>query len=162
MKSSRNISPGCVGGISRFTVFGIAIGLSSVIIRYFNIIGMALYETETDAPLIIDRYRILSLPVSFESMQAITGRDSQVFYNGCQMYIFKSSNSPPDDVWRQLPGSSMYKYLLSFFIREGFYHDLECNLSRDRCQEYRSRKYKNIHTKPHSHRFIVGDFGKKG
>jgi hypothetical protein len=54
IKSSLSISPGCVGGISLFVVFDIVILQSLMVIGYFNIVGIAIDETETYSPLLVN------------------------------------------------------------------------------------------------------------
>jgi hypothetical protein len=74
IKSSRSISPGWVGAISRGLIFLMLIVHSLVIICYFNIIRITIDKFETHPPLIIDRYRVLSLSISLEHMKAVTRR----------------------------------------------------------------------------------------
>jgi hypothetical protein len=54
MKSSLSISPGCVGGISLLVVFDVAIFHLLSGNLFFNIVGIAIYETETDSPLFVN------------------------------------------------------------------------------------------------------------
>lgn len=49
-----------------------------MIVYDIHIIGIALFPTEADAPTIIDPDAVVSLPISFQSLQAVRRRDTQV------------------------------------------------------------------------------------
>jgi len=52
--------------------------LASVVIREFHIVGIAIDEPETNAPLIINGDGMLSLPVPLQFVKPIAGRDLKI------------------------------------------------------------------------------------
>src|SRR5579862_5865418 len=52
--------------------------LRSVIITYFNVVCIPVYEPEADTPLIVDRDSMLPLPVPAQGVQPIPGRDPEI------------------------------------------------------------------------------------
>ncbi len=75
----RSISPGWIGRISFFLVFEMLTRyFASVIIRNFDIVGIAVDEPEADSPLVVDGNRALSFSVFPELVQSISRRNPQV------------------------------------------------------------------------------------
>jgi hypothetical protein len=68
MKSSRNISPGCVGGTWRDSVFKIDMVASLMVVCDLDIVGIAVPESKTDAPLVVDRDGELAFSIPVQSM----------------------------------------------------------------------------------------------
>jgi hypothetical protein len=50
--------------------------LASVIVRKFYVVRIAIGETKADAPLIVDGDGKLALPIPFQFMKPVAGRDS--------------------------------------------------------------------------------------
>src|SRR3990167_3833649 len=66
-KSSRSITPGCVGRTLRSRLLGMLIvHLSSMIICYLNVVRIAIFKSKAHSPLVVDGNRILPSPVSFQ------------------------------------------------------------------------------------------------
>src|SRR5262245_45302410 len=72
MNSSRSTSPGCIGDNLRLMIS------SSVIIRNLYVVGVPGIPTKAHPVLIVDPYRMLSLPIPRKLLQAITGRRQKV------------------------------------------------------------------------------------
>jgi len=72
---------------------------ASVIIRNFDIVGIAVDEPEADSPLVVDGNRALSLSVSPELVQSISQRNSQVTQPHGQANVLKFSPCPPHNIW---------------------------------------------------------------
>lgn len=64
--SSSRISPGCMGRKCRFAI----VCTSTVIIRYLNIVCIAIAPDKADAPLVINSDAVLSAAVTFEFLQS--------------------------------------------------------------------------------------------
>jgi hypothetical protein len=62
-----------------------------VIITNLDVISIAVFKPKTDPPLIIDRNRMLTLPVALQRVEPISWRRSQVLERACQIYIFELS-----------------------------------------------------------------------
>jgi hypothetical protein len=65
-----------------------------VVVANFDIIDVAIDKSETDAPLIVDRNRVLPDAVPIESVKSIPGRNPQVLQSYRQIQIFKLANCP--------------------------------------------------------------------
>jgi hypothetical protein len=50
-----------------------------MVINYLNLIDIALFPNKADSPPVIGSDTILPQAVSFETFQAVSGRNSQVF-----------------------------------------------------------------------------------
>ena len=50
----------------------------SVVINYFNILGVAAGPTEINAPLVVDTEAMLSGPLTPELFQSVAGREGQL------------------------------------------------------------------------------------
>jgi hypothetical protein len=77
---------------------------------------------------------VLPLPITFQPVQPITGRDLKIIQAGCQIYIFELSNGSTYHIWRHpfcLPG---HVKLVRPLVSKRLYHKLKCNVSRDACQ----------------------------
>jgi hypothetical protein len=69
-----------------------------MVIGYFDVVGVAIREPETDAPLIVDRYGMLAGPIILQGVQTVTGRYFKIIKRCCQVNMFKSSQSTLDYV----------------------------------------------------------------
>lgn len=49
-----------------------------MVVDDFDVVCVSIQPAETDAPLVVDAYAVLSLPVTLERLQPITGRNEQV------------------------------------------------------------------------------------
>ena len=87
--------------------------LASMIIRDLDVVSVAVDESETNAPLVIDRYRILSLSIALEFMQPVAGRNPQIIQGRGMINIFEFSNRPSNDVRRKALRSAYHVQFLS-------------------------------------------------
>ena len=51
---------------------------SSVIVRDLDVIGITIDEAKADAPLVVDRDRVLPAAISFESMKPVAWGNAQI------------------------------------------------------------------------------------
>lgn len=68
--------------------------LASVIIRNFDIVSITFNEPEADPPLIVDRDRVLSFPVSPELVESIAQRNPKVIQTRRQVDVLQLSPCP--------------------------------------------------------------------
>jgi hypothetical protein len=50
----------------------------SVVIRYFHLIGIAVPPHEAQAELVVDPNAMLTVPITAQPFQPVTGRNSQI------------------------------------------------------------------------------------
>ena len=93
-----------------------------MVIRYFNLVGIAIPEIKAYPPLIVYGDGILAIPVPGQGMQTIAWRNSEVIKTCRQMNIFQSSNSSADQIGRQTLWFAFDEYRLCFFVDKRFYH----------------------------------------
>ena len=74
-----------------------------MVIADFNFESITIFKSETDSPLIINRYGMLAFTVTGQSVQLITGRNLQIIKACGQIDIFQFSRSTGKDVWRKFP-----------------------------------------------------------
>ena len=56
-----------------------SIKIDSVVIDYFNIVGIAFMPPEADSPLVIDPDAMLPLPISFQLLKTVSRWNSKAF-----------------------------------------------------------------------------------
>lgn len=78
-----------------------------MVVAHFDLVGVAIFKSKADPPLIIYGNRVLPLPVSGEWVQAITGRHSQVVQLFRQMHVFKFSGRSRSNIRGKLPGLAL-------------------------------------------------------
>jgi len=59
-----------------------------MVIGYLKIVGIAFDETETNSPLVIYRYGILSFSIASKRMEPVAGRHQKIIYVICKMDKF--------------------------------------------------------------------------
>jgi hypothetical protein len=96
--------------------------LVSVVVAYFDVIGITIDELEANTPLVADGDGVLSLPTSGKSMESIAGWNSQVFKPGSQIHIFELSRCPFGYIRREPFRLARNVQNLSFSIRKRLYH----------------------------------------
>jgi hypothetical protein len=94
-----------------------------VIVRDFDIVGVAVDKAETDAPLIVDGYCMLPFAVTFELMESITWRNPKVVWVRRQVDVLELSPRPSHDIGWQPLGPTSREQLLCVPVREGLDHD---------------------------------------
>jgi hypothetical protein len=75
-----------------------------MVINDFNVIHIAAFPGKADAPLFVDPYAVLSLPVMMQCLQMVGRRDSQGFKNARRVKDLELDRRQPLDVLRQLGG----------------------------------------------------------
>ncbi len=72
-----------------------------MVIGNLNIIRIAVLKTETYPPLIVDRNCVLSYPISFQGMKAVTWGYLQIIQTGSKINIFQTANGPSKQIGLQ-------------------------------------------------------------
>jgi hypothetical protein len=67
------------------------------------IIGIAVRESETDAPLVINRNRELTRSISSQFVKPVARRHSQIIQGRCQIDVLKFPHRSPRSLRRKLP-----------------------------------------------------------
>jgi hypothetical protein len=67
----------------------------SVVVGYLHVVRIAINESETNPPLIVDRDRMLPLPVPFERVEPVAGRRTQIAKPSGKVDIFQLSHRAP-------------------------------------------------------------------
>ncbi len=49
-----------------------------MVVGYINVIGISVFPTKTDSPLIINPYAVLALAVALQDLETVAGRDPEV------------------------------------------------------------------------------------
>lgn len=95
-----------------------------MVIGYFDIICIAVNEFEAYAPLVVNRYRMLSASVILQRVKTVTWRRFKIVNARCQVNILESAHSPSEKIRLKYPGFTRFKKNLCVFIGKGFYHVL--------------------------------------
>lgn len=95
-----------------------------MVIGYFDIICIAINESETYAPLIVNRYCMLSISIVLQRMKAVTWRGFKIVNARCQVYIFKPAYSPSENIRLKPSRFPRFKKILCMFIGERLYHGM--------------------------------------
>ena len=93
-----------------------------MIVAGLDVVRVAVVEPKADAPLIIDRDRMLPCTVAFEGVEPVAGRNAQVGHLRRHMHRFELSKGAARDVGRHSPGLSRAEELLGLTIGEGLDH----------------------------------------
>lgn len=98
-----------------------------MIITDFHFIGVSTRPKEADSPLVIYADTVLTLPISFQSLQPVAGKYPQILKTFCRIYVAQFSESYGLnilwDFW-VFPVEELFSFLLS----ESLYH--ECSVWR--------------------------------
>jgi hypothetical protein len=105
--------------------------LSLVIVRDLDIVGIAVLEAETDAPLIVDGNGVLAFSVSLQGMKAIARWRFQVIQTGGQIDVFQTPDRPAQKVRRKPFGLACQEERLRVFVGKRFNHGrrLTCHVT---------------------------------
>ena len=93
-----------------------------MVIGYFDIICIAINELEAYAPLVVDRYYMLSASVVLQRVKAVTRWCFKIVNTCCQVNIFESAYSSSEKIWLKFSRFPRFKKILCMFIGEGLYH----------------------------------------
>jgi hypothetical protein len=74
-----------------------------MVIADFNIESITIFKSETDSPLVINRYSMLPFTIIGQSMQFITLRHLQVIKACGKIDVFQFARSTSMDVWWKFP-----------------------------------------------------------
>lgn len=75
-----------------------------VIVADFNIVRVAITESEADSPLIIDRDRVLSLAVVLQRVQPISGWNPEIVEARREVNVLELTHCATCKVRRKAPG----------------------------------------------------------
>jgi hypothetical protein len=95
-----------------------------MVIGYFDIICIAINELKAYAPLVVNRYCVLSASVVLQRVKAVTRWRFKIVNTRCQVDIFESAYSSFEKIRLKFSRFSCFKKILCVFIRKGFYHVL--------------------------------------
>lgn len=93
-----------------------------MIISYFDVVDIAFVPLETDSPLIVDAYAVLSLPVSAERLQAVGRGDPQFSQVNDRVQHPQLPHCNPLNIMRELLRKLSFEYLFSFFTSKRLDH----------------------------------------
>lgn len=74
-----------------------------MVIADLNIKSISIFKSETDSPLIINRYGMLPFTIIGQPMQLIAWRYRKIIKARGQIDIFQLARSTSMDVWRKFP-----------------------------------------------------------
>ncbi len=72
-----------------------------MVVSDLNVEGIAIDKPETDAPLVVDSDRMLSLPVTIKCVKTIAERNLQVVETRRQIHVLELSHGTLDDIRRE-------------------------------------------------------------
>jgi hypothetical protein len=75
--------------------------LSSMIIRYLNVVRIAIFKSKAHSPLIVDGNRILPSPVALQFVKPIARRNFQIGHARREIKIFQLAQCPLPHSWRK-------------------------------------------------------------
>jgi len=96
--------------------------LGSMVIGYFDIIGIAIAKSEADAPLIVNGNGVLSMAIIFQLVQPVARRHLQVVQAHGIIKKFQPSYGTGQQFRGQSPRFSFGEQLLRVLVGETFYH----------------------------------------
>ena len=80
-----------------------------MVVNDFNTVGVALTPGKADAPLAVDADAVLTGPVAFQGLQAISRRNAQVIQRNCIVQNFELAHCDALNVRRQAGNSDAQK-----------------------------------------------------
>jgi hypothetical protein len=95
-----------------------------MVIGYFDIICITINELEAYAPLVVNRYCMLSASVALQRVKAVTRWCFKIVNTRCKINIFKSTYSSSEKIRFKPSRFPRFKKILCLFIRKGLYHVL--------------------------------------
>ena len=93
-----------------------------MVIGYFDIICIAINKLEAYAPLVVNRYCMLSASVVLQRVKAVTRWRFKIVNTRCQVDIFESAYSSSDKIRLKSSRFPRFKKILCVFIGKGLYH----------------------------------------
>jgi len=98
-----------------------------MIIRDLDVKGVAVNESKTDAPLVVNRNRILPFTIVLQLMKTIAGRNPQIRQTRGVLDIFEFSNRPSNDIRGELFRPAQRVEFPGGPIRESLDHTINVN-----------------------------------
>jgi hypothetical protein len=105
-----------------------------MIIREFDIKGIAVREPEADAPLIIYGDRKLPVSLPLQLVQPVTWRYLQIIKPSRQIQVLELPYRPSGDFKPESLRLALHTQIPSVSVGKCLNHNMKCNLSRDECQ----------------------------
>ena len=96
--------------------------LRLVIVAELNVVRVAVVKPKANAPLIIDRDRMLPCTIAFEGVKPAAGRNAQVVHLRRDMHRLELSQGAARDVGRHSPCFSRTEELFGLTVGEGLDH----------------------------------------
>lgn len=93
-----------------------------MIIGYFDIICIAINESEAYAPLVVNRYCMLSASIVLQRVKAVTRWRFKIINTRCKVNIFESAYSSSEKIRFKLSRFPRFKKIFCMFIGKGLYH----------------------------------------
>ena len=93
-----------------------------MVISYFDIICIAINESEAYAPLGVNRYCMLSASVVLQKVKVVTRWRFKIVDTRCKINIFESAYSSSEKIRFKPSRFPRFKKILCMFIRKGLYH----------------------------------------
>lgn len=103
-----------------------------MVIADLDIESITIFKSETDSPLVINRYGMLPFTVIGQPMQLIARRYFKVIKDCSQIDVFQFPRCSSMDVWRKCPRSPLIIQRLGVLIGESLDHASKCNASSAR------------------------------
>ncbi len=82
-----------------------------MVVGQFDIESVAILESETDPPLIVNRYGILAFPFPAEFVESIASRDFEIFETRGEMDVLQSSHRASPNIGGKSPRSPGFEQL---------------------------------------------------
>jgi hypothetical protein len=82
-----------------------------MVVADFDLVCVAVYESKTNAPLVIDRNSVLALSIVPKSMQSISRRYPEIVKLGGEIYVFQFPRSSLRDISRKALGSAFQEQI---------------------------------------------------
>ena len=96
--------------------------ISSMVIRDFNVEGVAVLEPEAQPPLPVDADTVLARPLAFEGFEIIRRRQAQILNSCGSIQLIEPHGRPLQDLPWQPPGLASLEKLPGFRIGKRPYH----------------------------------------
>src|ERR1039458_737014 len=121
MKSSRNISPGCSGGIRAPSSNSAPSSAGSVVVDNLDLIGIPIPPPKADSPSIVDAQAPQPLPIAFQLFQPIARRLKEFFYPRNAVDLPQLAQRQP--LKRRIPPAMVaVEHLFGLFVGKRAYH----------------------------------------
>ena len=107
---------------------------SSVIVRDLDIVGVAINEAEADAPLIVDRDRVLPAAISLERVESVAWGNAEIAQLLSQINVLEATYGSACQIGREPCAVPCHVQVSRVTITESLDYEGNCTASRDACQ----------------------------